>query len=393
MTDHADLFSALYARNEWGEGSGPGSTLDFTRSYRAFLEQFIVEHDIRSVLDVGCGDWRFSHAVDWKQAKYVGLDVAGSVIERNRAAYPGVTFEQHDGRSLDGFRGFDLLIIKDVLQHWSNGSVAAFLAQSALASFRHVLFVNCDDRNLGNKDIADGDWRALNLLARPFSLRDTRPVHSFHTKRVLHRGPRLTGSDIRERFEWWCINLDRRPDRFAHAREQLRRIGVTRLRRMQAFDGPRLQLTHDHQSHWIRKGAIGCYLSHLALLKQAQARRAPCIVIEDDLVLDDHFIAQFDAFVSEVPEDWDVLHLPGGEDRVPPKILGRNHARLVNTWGTSFSVFRLPAIDQLLAHADDMQSPIDDFYMRMMSTMRFYTPVRKLVRQERSLGTNIGDAG
>lgn len=393
MSDHGEVFSAIYSRDEWGGGSGPGSTLEYTRSYRAFLEQFVVEHDIRSVLDVGCGDWTFSEAINWNGARYVGLDVTRSVIERNRARYPHVTFEHHDGRSLDAFRGFDLLIVKDVLQHWSNASIAAFLQQPALSSFEHVLVVNCDDANEQNADIRDGEWRALNLFAPPFCMRDLRVAFAFKTKRVLHRGPRLTGAHVRERFEWWCINLDRRPDRLAHVREQLRRIGVHRPHRLQAFDGTRLRLSHDHHASWIRKGAVGCYLSHIALLKQAHARRIPYVVVEDDIVLDADFVAAFDAFVAEVPEDWDVLHLPGGEDRVPPVVMGAHHARLVSTWGTSLTVFRLPAIDRLLELADDIESPIDDFYMRMMPEMRFYTPARRLVHQDWNLGTNIGDTG
>src|SRR5438128_1973440 len=114
--DHAALFSELYARDEWGGGSGPGSTLEYTRSYRAFVEQFVVEHAIRSVLDVGCGDWQFSQQIDWKGARYVGLDIASGVIERNRERFPDVEFVQHDARDLDRYAGFDLLIVKDVLQ-------------------------------------------------------------------------------------------------------------------------------------------------------------------------------------------------------------------------------------------------------------------------------------
>lgn len=393
MPEQSEVFAAIYARGEWGGGPGPGSTLEYTRSYRAFLEQFVVEHAIRSVLDLGCGDWSFTHAIDWKGARYVGVDIVRSVIERNRARHPGVEFVCGDSRSLDDFRGFDLLVVKDVLQHWSNLAIASFLAHPALATFRHVLFVNCGNGDQGNTDIVDGGWRPLDLLAPPFSLRDAREVHAFKTKRVVHRGPRITGADIRERFEWWCINLDRRPDRFTHACAQLRRVGISRLHRLQAFDGPRLRLKHDHHAGWIRRGAIGCYLSHLAVLKQAQARRVPCVVIEDDLVLADDFVDAFDAFVAEVPGDWDVLHLPGGEHRVPPLVLGPHHARLVSTWGTSMSVLRLPAIDRLLELADDLERPIDDFYMQMMPSMRFFTPARKLVHQDWNLGTNIGDAG
>ncbi|HLK39233.1 MAG TPA: glycosyltransferase family 25 protein [Polyangiaceae bacterium] len=392
VNDHMLLFLPYYEGGEWAEGRVGGSTLDFTKGYRAFVEQFVVEHGVRSVLDVGCGDWTFSRAIDWKGARYVGLEVLPHLVEQNRARFPGAEFVVGDARRLDEHAGFDLLIMKDVLQHWSNDTILAFLSQPALASFRHILITNCDEERPLNPDIADGDWRPLNLLAPPFEMGGARALARFSTKRIIHRGPRVEARDLLDRFEVWVINLDRRPDRLAHARSQLERVGLRRTMRFQAFDGYRLKLTSSTPD-WVRKGAVGCYLSHLALLKQAQARRQPCIVVEDDIVLADDFLQELEAFVREVPEDWDVLLLPGGDDQRPPQVLGAHHARLVATWGTSMAFLRLGAIDRLLEEADGLDRPIDDFYIRMMSSMTFYAPARAIVWQAGSLGTNIGDHG
>src|SRR5438128_1109243 len=103
IEDQASVFSALYDRGEWGEGKNPGSTLESTTEYRSFLEQFIVEHGIRSVVDAGCGDWAFSSAIDWKGVRYLGLDIVSSVIERNRAQHPNVKFVTGDARRLDAY--------------------------------------------------------------------------------------------------------------------------------------------------------------------------------------------------------------------------------------------------------------------------------------------------
>jgi hypothetical protein len=106
-------------------------------------------------------------------------------------------------------------------------------------------------------------------------------------------------------------------------------------------------------------------------------------------VLADDFQDAFAAFLGEVPEDWDVLHLPGGEHCTPPLLLGPNHSRLVGTWGTTMSFLRLPAIDRMLEEVDSLDRPIDDFYIRMMASLSFYSPARKLVWQEWGLGTNL----
>lgn len=344
------------------------------------------------MLDVGCGDWTFSRAIDWKQARYVGLDVVPDLVERNRALFPGAEFVVGDGRELDAHAGFDLLIVKDLLQHWSNDTVRAFLAQPALASFRHVLLTNCDDGRPSNLDIQDGDWRPLNVLAAPFDVPGARAVLRFGTKRVIHRGPRLEARELLDRFECWVINLDRRPDRLAHAQAQIERLGIRRVMRFQAFDGYRLQLT-SAVPDWVRKGAVGCYLSHLAILKQAQARRQPCLILEDDIALADDFQPEFEAFVREVPEDWDMLLLPGRHDKRPPAARGPHHVRLVATWGSAMAFHRLGTIDRLLEEADALDRPIDDFYIRMMPSMKLYAPARTILRQEDRFGTNIGDHG
>lgn len=391
LPDHERVFSGYYERGEWGAERMDGSRLDTTTGYRSFIEQFIVEHGIRSVLDAGCGEWGFASAIDWKGARCKGLDISGSVIARNRALFPDVAFEQADLRDLSPHTGFDLLIVKDVLQHWSLACIRGFLAQPALAAFRHVLLVNCDDEAPANRDIPEGDWRPLNLLAPDLALPTARAVRRFGTKRIVHLGPRLELRNLLERFEWWIVNLDRRADRLVHARGQLARLGVHRPWRFQAFDGRRLGLA-SRRPDWVRPGAVGCYLSHLALLKQAQARRQPCVVLEDDLLLAPDFEPAFEAFLQEVPEDWDVLLLSGGQHFRPPQPMGQHHSRLVGTWGTHMVILRLPAIDRLLEAADDLDRPIDDFYSRMMGELKFYAPSRQLVTQE-SLGSNVGEPG
>lgn len=59
----------------------------------------------------------------------------------------------------------DLLICKDVFQHLSHENIQTFLTQCK--KFKYCLITN--DINPGNNnDIADGDWRALDLTKAPF---------------------------------------------------------------------------------------------------------------------------------------------------------------------------------------------------------------------------------
>lgn len=168
-----------------GLGSGLGSTPAYTAGYRAFLEQFMRTHDIRSVLDVGCGDWQFSKLVDWGDREYVGVDEVKTLVERLNAEHGG---PRRKFVTKLPARTFNLAICKDVMIHLPNGEVSKLLTK--LERHGHLLLVN-DFAPAPNTDCERGGYRALNITAEPFSL-NAELVYTFprlnnETKVVHHR--------------------------------------------------------------------------------------------------------------------------------------------------------------------------------------------------------------
>ena len=161
-------FEKWYAMR--GQGSGPGSSPEYTKLWRPFLEDFIGKNRISSVLDFGCGDWQSSRLIDWKTTAYHGVDVVPALVDRLRAAYarPGVTFSVVDPENPQ-LPGADLLIVKDVLQHLPNASVLKLLEK--FRAFPWALLVN--DWSGGadvNKDIQMAGYRKLDFSKPPFNL-------------------------------------------------------------------------------------------------------------------------------------------------------------------------------------------------------------------------------
>jgi SAM-dependent methyltransferase len=164
-------FDTIYETNEWGFGSGPGSLPSTTRLYRAFLEDFLVKHNIGSVLDYGCGDWQFSRLVDWHGAHYTGVDVVKTVIDRNIRKYasPRAVFRAI-GPADFGTPAADLLIAKDVLQHLTGSQIESFV-KNILPRHKFALVTNCvNPAERINCDIATGGFRPLDLRKHPFNL-------------------------------------------------------------------------------------------------------------------------------------------------------------------------------------------------------------------------------
>lgn len=182
------IFADCY-RFSWGGNSGPGSTPEYTAAYREFLQLFMITNEVESVLDLGCGDWSFSHLINWP--RYTGVDVVKHVIVENERRWTygemrrdGTEFVHADllDYPLDGH---ELVLIKDVLQHWPNADIEAFMKRLAESSVKYALLTNCRfDAGPVNGDIAHGYFRALDLTAPPFSYALTE-VLRFGTKSVL----------------------------------------------------------------------------------------------------------------------------------------------------------------------------------------------------------------
>ena len=171
-----DTFNRIYAEGTWGkdvagEGtSGTGSTLAITREYRAYVEDFVKKHSVKSVVDAGCGDWSFSRAMDWGNASYLGVDIASDVIAAVRNKHETDTIKFQVGNITDELPAADLLISKDVLQHLSNDLVHKFIRNNLKkGKYKWVILTN--DRGSENRDVASGGYRAIDLAAPPFEVR------------------------------------------------------------------------------------------------------------------------------------------------------------------------------------------------------------------------------
>lgn len=173
-----EAFTIIYrdgwwGQNSWGENSsGEGSTLTNTEAYRACLQQLLGDKNIQSVVDLGCGDWEFSQAINWDGIRYLGLDVVKSVIEKNQKKFtqPNISFIQIDGTQ-SPLPPADLLICKDVLQHLSNEDVWEIVNQ--FPKFKYCLITNDvdpDSLSSSNPQIPRGHLRPLDLTQPPFCL-------------------------------------------------------------------------------------------------------------------------------------------------------------------------------------------------------------------------------
>lgn len=172
-TGESNAFDAIYASESWGNGSGPGSHPTWTIEYRAFLEKFIRMNDVRSIVDVGCGDWQFSRFLNLDGIAYHGFDVVERLVEQNNRRYgsESVRFEvmPDDPAALPSA---DLFLMKDVLQHLPDADIFRF-RDTVFGRYRFALLTNSYEKAdaYRNVDLSrPGEFRCLDLAAAPYHL-------------------------------------------------------------------------------------------------------------------------------------------------------------------------------------------------------------------------------
>lgn len=172
-------FTFIYENDVWGGGSGEGSKIEYCGEYISFLEKFLSDNNITTVVDLGCGDWQFSRYIDWSNTNYIGLDVVDSVIKNNKTNFEkeNVRFKKISG-FLDVDIVADLLICKDVLQHCNLKDVCRFIR--VMKKYKYIIVTN-DVPAIGlffqNVDIQTGDYHYRDLEMPPFNLH---PWYSIH---------------------------------------------------------------------------------------------------------------------------------------------------------------------------------------------------------------------
>jgi glycosyltransferase involved in cell wall biosynthesis/SAM-dependent methyltransferase len=191
--DMASIFGEIYEKKMWGGETAPrwysgrGSNDENTEQYREYLQQFIQKYDVKSVVDVGCGDFRLGQLMDWSGLSYTGVEVVPELVERNAELYasPNVKFIEGDITE-DELPEGELCLVRQVFQHFSNSAIQAALPK--LRKFKYVLITDAvwpsekPHRNLDKQTNRYGRFDSgLYLESPPFSL-DAEVVLSYPSR-------------------------------------------------------------------------------------------------------------------------------------------------------------------------------------------------------------------
>jgi glycosyl transferase family 25 len=172
-----------------------------------------------------------------------------------------------------------------------------------------------------------------------------------------------------------CINLDRRPDRWARMRDRFARLGMLTVERFSAVDGKDL----DAPPQWSgMEGAYGCLRSHMSVIAAAAADGCESVlVLEDDVEFADDLGPKVDRALRELPQDWSFLYL-GGFHRRPLIPLGETVGLATHTLSTFAYAVRRPSFGMFLAFDPSLAEAIDIRLARSQGDRPFHCLRRNL---------------
>lgn len=194
----------MVMHNVWGNNnnshysgsSGDGSTIkNNINSYVPFLKDFIRKNNVKTIVDLGCGDFVCGEYM-YKDLDivYTGYDTYKKIIEYNSMVHlpPKFTFVHLDFYTYkEKLIKSDLCILKDVLQHWRSECIYTFLDFIITNRlYKYILIINCCwSSHLAFQQAFDirenGQFRTLSSHCLPLKRYNPVKLYQYDTKEVL----------------------------------------------------------------------------------------------------------------------------------------------------------------------------------------------------------------
>jgi len=168
------VFNNIYQTNFWKNDesvSGPGSTLKLTKEIRRHLPKLFKDFNIKSILDVPCGDFNWmQHLISKLNLdRYIGGDIVSKIIEVNNVKFGReiINFVQLN-MITDSLPKVDVILCRDALVHLTYNDIIETIKNFKKSNSKYIL-ITTYSKNRKFRDIKTGEWRAINFNLPPFN--------------------------------------------------------------------------------------------------------------------------------------------------------------------------------------------------------------------------------
>lgn len=137
---------------------------------------------------------------------------------------------------------------------------------------------------------------------------------------------------------------------------------------------------------FLRKGEMGCYLSHVTLWQNIIKRKIPySIIMEDDCAMTEEHCAYINQTMTElqiIDPDWDIFYMSRlPEHSTDEFYYSENLCRPKEARGTHAYILSLSGAQHLVRNHLPIQYPVDVYISRQLKHLRCYATTKNIFHQ------------
>lgn len=164
----------------------------------------------------------------------------------------------------------------------------------------------------------------------------------------------------------YCINLDKRSDRWEECLVQFEKHNLT-VERFSGIDGSMIE-----NNTKLANGELGVLKTHIELIKDAKEKGYKNILIlEDDVEFTENLNEKFFSVKNQIPNDWIMLYL--GANHVGGVIqLSENICQVIHSYAIHAFAINSELFDLIINGLPKYKKPVDVFYAELQPLFPSY---------------------
>ena len=196
----------------------------------------------------------------------------------------------------------------------------------------------------------------------------------------------------------YVINLEESKDRLDVITAQLNKENIA-FNRIAGVNGSRLQYDQLYKKkiikHYnLKKGALGCSLSHISIWKRIiRSKYNNHLVIEDDVILTSNLLQKFKIIQQQIPTNYDIVYFGGSnihgtkysKNLITP-IMNNKYGSTTNT-GMIGMLINKKCVPLLLKYSNPLFTDIDQHIKLLFPKLNIYYIMDPLIHHDNNISS------
>ena len=184
----------------------------------------------------------------------------------------------------------------------------------------------------------------------------------------------------------YCINLERRKDRWNECLLEFKNKELNNIERVSAVDGKDLMFF----SQKVNSSALALILTNEKIFESAiENNYETILILEDDIEFTDQ-VKDISSFVEKLPENWDMIYFGGNHNthvgHKAPESINEKVVKLHHTFSTHCIGINKKAYQPILDRIRKRDQPLDVIYSDLQKKLNVYSFVPASIVTGKQIG-------